>query len=228
MKRPKAIFQLEMLSYVKRRRRHRDDYQPIEIQPAWTVTFLSLEEAEAALPDMVRRFNAEYYLPLYCCHIRELPLGVKRYSSNDNYSDRLYDQNGIKLDERLFPTSEYMNAWGESIYLGRKPEAIRFKMGDVVDSGGELCVVDGFMRTYKEGAKPFGDSSDDGYTVWCVDECADNIGFDDDGCVMLGHDHPEAISLMPPRFPISERDQRRIENIRSFLVTKYRGSKQPI
>lgn len=228
MKRPKTIFQLEMLSYVKRRRRHRDDYQPIEIRSAWTLTYLSLEEAEAALPDLVKRFNAEYYDTLYCCHIREFPLGVVRNNSSDNYSDRLYDQNGVKLDERLFPTYEYMNAWGESTYLGRKPEEIRFKRGDVVDYGGELCVVHGFMRPYKEGANPFGDSSDDGYTVWYVDKNADKIEFDDDGCAMLGHWHPEAINLLPPRFPISERDQLRIENIRRFLAAKDSNPASPV
>lgn len=222
MKRPKTIFQLEMLSYSKCRRRHRDDYQPIEIRSGWTLTCLSLEEAETALPDLVKRFNEKYYFPLYCCHIREFPLGVIRNNSSDNYSDRLYDQNGVKLDERLFPTYQYMDGWSESTYLGRKPEEIRFNPGDVVDYGGDLCVVDSFMRPYKEGAKPFGDSSDDCYTVWYVDKNADNIEFDDDGYVLLGHDHPEAISLLPPRFPISERDRRRIENIRRFLSEKDR------
>ncbi len=57
---------------------------------------------------------------------------------------------------------------------------------------------------------------------------ADKIEFDDDGCAMLGHWHPEAINLLPPRFPISERDQLRIENIRRFLSAKDSNPASPV
>lgn len=172
-----TIFQIEMAAYEKLRRRHRDDYQPFKLVSAWKVIYRTIEEAEAAVPNLIERFKEEFYLPLYWCKIVELPIGTLLRDSQENYSVRLYDQNGTKVDERLFPTEDFMN-YHHSSYLGRKPEEIRFKPGDVVEYKGQICVIDKFMRLFVEGKKPFGDASDDGYIAWIVDELADNIQLD--------------------------------------------------
>ena len=216
MKKRKTIFQIELAAYEKIRRHQRDDYQPFRIIPAWKILYATLEEAEMALPDLIERFKSEHYLPLYWCKIVELPVGVVIRDSHENFSERLYDHNGRKVDERLFPTEDYMDCWHSS-YMGRKPEDIRYKPGDVVEYRGRLCVVDGFMRPYKEDKKPFGDASDDGYTVWIVDEPADDIQLDSDGSVNMNHTHPASVDILPPRFQLSDKVKRRIENIRQFF-----------
>lgn len=143
-------------------------------------------------------------------------MGIAMTSPNDNYSERVYDKNGVKLDERLFPTWAFMSC-GESTYIGRKPEQIRFKPGDVAQYGDQLCVVDSFMRPFKEGEGPHGDSSDDGYNVWVVNDLADNIQVHEDGYPILWHAHPQAVGLFTPRYPIPAKIQCRINNIRKHI-----------
>lgn len=216
MKKRKTIFQIEMVAYEKIRRRSRNDYQPVRLIPTWRVLFPTLEEAEQALPDLIKRFKTKHYQPLYWCKIKELPIGDAIRNPHENLSERLYDQNGIKVDERPFPTADYIDC-RQSAYNGRKPEEIRFKPGDIVEYRGRLCVIDRFMSPYKEDRKPFGDATDDGYTVWIIDELADDIQLNTDGTPHLNHTHPAAVDLLPPRFPLPNQIQRRIQNIRQFI-----------
>ena len=168
------------------------------------------------MPGLIKDFNEQGWNELHSCRIVELPLDEIMQSPNDNLSERVYDHKGVKLDERLFPSYAFMGC-DESTYRGRKPEQIRFKPGDVAEIGDQLCVVDSFMRPYKEGEAPHGDSSDDGYNVWIVDELADNIKIDEDGYPELSHTHPQAVALFFPRYPISEKVQRRIDNLRKHF-----------
>lgn len=216
MRKPATIFQVEMVAYEKLRRHHRDDYQSFKLVPAWRILFKNLDEAEKALPELIERFKNEHYLPLYWCKIVELPIATVLRDCSQNYSERLYDQNGKKVDERLFPTEDFMD-YRHSTYIGRKPEEIRFQPGDVVEYRGGLCVVNGFMRPFKDGAEPYGDSSDDGYNVWIVDELADEIHRNDEGYVELDHAHPAAVDLLPPRFDIPKKVKQRIDNIKQFF-----------
>ncbi len=212
----KSIFKLSLIGIQRKRRKHKDDYPRFELSEEWQVYYSTLHQAEEAIPGLIKDFNEQGWNELHSCRIEELPLGEILSSPNDNLSERVYDHNGVKLDERLFPTYAFMSC-DESTYLGRKPEQIRFKPGDVAEFGDQLCVVDSFMRPYKESEASHGDSSDDGYNVWIVDELADNIRVDEDGYPELSHAHPQATTLFSSRYPISEKIQRRIDNIRKYF-----------
>ncbi|MCM1139199.1 MAG: hypothetical protein NC248_12115 [Bacteroides sp.] len=213
---PKTIFKLSLIGIHRKRRKSKDDYPRFNLEVDWWAFYSTLKQAEDAMPSAIKEFKEQGWYDLHSCRIEELPLGEILTSPCDNYSERIYDSEGVKLDERLFPSYAFMNCFN-STYRGRKPEEIRFKPGDVVEYGDQLCVVDGFMRPYREGEVPHGDSSDDGYLVWMVDESADNITLDEDGFPELAHSHPQATALFTPRYPISEKSQRRINNIRKHF-----------
>ena len=195
-----------------------DPYEEgLEIGVACKGFFKTMEEAECAIPEFIKRYGHE---DVYCFYICELPLGICIYTTDDTYSVRVYDHEGRKLDERLFPSCLFAPC-RRSVYYGRKPEEIRFHPGDVVEYRGRLHVIHSFMRPYEEGAEPRGDSTDDGYTAWVVDELADNITYDKAGSINLAHCHPSALDVFSPRFPITPTMQRRIDNICAALHLKH-------
>lgn len=212
----KTIFKTELIAMERKRRKCKDDYPRFDLTTEWSALYPSLQQAEATLPNLIKDFKEQGWYELHSCRITEIPLDKLLVSDSDNYSERVYDENGVKLDERLFPTENFMSC-DESTYKGRKPEEIRFAPGDVAQWGNELCVVVGFMHPYAESRKPYGDASDDGYTVWIADEHADEIKLDNDGYPEISHGHPQAVSLFPPRFPISDKMKRRIDNLRKCI-----------
>lgn len=212
----KTIFRLSLISIHPIRKRCKDDYPRFHLSHDHIAFYPSLKQAEEAMPTLIKEFKAQVWNELHSCRIEELPIGVIMNSTGDNYSEWVYDENGAKLDERLFPTYPFMS-YNKSVYRGRKSEQLRFKPGDVAQYGDQLCVVDNFMRPFKDGEQPYGDSTDDGYTVWVVNELADNITLDKDSYPNLSHAHPQSLELFPPRYPISEKIQRRINNIRQHF-----------
>lgn len=220
----KTFFVLIVKAYTKLRRRRRDDYPSLKISVASRQYFMTLAEAEAAIPQAIDDFDDwSKYRSIYCLTIIEQPFGVQLISDDENYSARVYDANGRKLDERLFKTFPFVEYWpalhgepAQGEYYGRPPEKVRFKIGDVLEYRGELGVVGALPPAPRDN--PCGDDTDDCYLVWTVDEDADKpITLNSKGYVELGHDHPNCLDTFEPRFEMSEKILNRIKNIRDFI-----------
>lgn len=218
-----GIFVLILETYTKLRRKYRDDYPRLSVEETEYVYCRSLTEAEAALPDMLKR-NRDY--DIYCLRIVEIPFGIPISDLGRNYSERVYDVNGKKIEERLFRTYPFAKCDEESSeYYGRPPEKLRFRKGDILESRNGIGVVCGLPLPPRE--IPWGDDSDDSYTVWCLNEYADNpVEEITDGpdnrytYPNLCHDHVWTTEAFSPRFPFSPKIQRRIDNIHNYMKSK--------
>lgn len=119
-----------------------------------------------------------------------------------------------KLKNKNYVFANYMH---HSEFYGHPVDQIRFKPGDVVEFYGCLGVICQVPRLYDKNISPLGDDSDDSYLVWHVDESAEKIELDKYGCPTLEHSHPMCTEVFEPHFPISQRMQRYIDNIRKFF-----------
>lgn len=209
----KSIFKLEMMCYEKQRRLHKDDYPRFSLCVPRIAYFISLKDAEDVILDWVNDPLSEN---IYCFRIVEYPIGIVLDWGSENISLRTYDQFGNKLDERLYQTL-YITTNHKSEYKGRPDEKIKYCPGDVVEYNRELYVIARFMTPLSKREWTGCDESDDGYIAYLVDENADEIIFDKDGYVMLNHSHPQCTEIFPPRFPISAKIQRRIDNLREYI-----------
>ena len=147
----------------------------------------------------------------------EKPLLIQITSRHENLSERIYDQHGRKLDERLYPTVG-LTSDGESEYHGRPDNQIRYKPGDVVEFAEDLFVIECFMTPLSKKRWTSVDETDDGYIALRVDENADEIRYDKDGYVLLDDQNPQCTNIFPPHFPFSPKVQRRIDNLRHFVL----------
>lgn len=215
-----SIFELTLWIYEKKRKRHKDDYQPFSLEKSQVGFFKTAECAEAVIPDWINQAKANRWTEnIYCFRLNEYPLGQALFPEKDNLSERIYDQNGNKLDERIYPTVSLTPDWN-SVYHGRPVAKIRYKPGDVVEFAGDLFVIECFMTPLAKKTWTSVDETDDGYIALRVDECADEIRFDENGYVILDDQNPQCTDIFPPRFPISPKIQRRIENIRHFVLNR--------
>ena len=118
----------------------------------------------------------------------------------------LYDSDGTRIDERLFPAMMVDGDYG--IYPGRKPEETRFKEGDIV----EVCCWDemrlgvvvglpvSFERALQINSNPKGfhlDYTDDSYVI--IYDCSS------------GHDHVDALDLFKPKFKMHPAVEKRLQ-----------------
>ena len=215
-----SIFELTLWTYEKKRKRHKDDYQPFSLEKSGVSFFKTVERAEAAIPEWIKQTKESRWIRnIYCFRLKEYPYGHVLTPDDDNLSERIYDQNGNKLDERLYPTVSLTQDWN-SAYHGRTDDKIKYKPGDLVEFAGDLFVIECFMTPLSKKEWSMVDETDDGYIALRVDECADEIRFDENGYVILDDQNPQCTDIFPPRFPISPKIQRRIENIRHFVVNR--------
>lgn len=222
-KRIDTVFVLILETYTKLRRRFRDDYPRLSVEESEYVYYRTLTEAEGGIPDMIIR-NRDY--DIYSLRIVEIPFDRPISSLGQNYSERVYDAHGNKIEERLFKSYPFARCDEESSeYYGRPAEKLRFKKGDILESRSGIGVVCGLPMPLRE--TPWGDDSDDSYMVWCIDEYADNpieeISEGPDGRYTypnLCHDHIWTTEAFPPRFQFSPKIRRRIENILNYMKSK--------
>lgn len=194
------------------------DYPHYELTKVCEGIYLSLDKAEAAMHTFIDSCGWK----IYCCYIAEIPVETMvRDILQNNYSLRVYDGKGEKLDERLFKSQPFANCLTTSENYGRKPEECRFWQGDVVeyldshDKLGVIGVVECIMLEHRD--TPIGDDTDDGYLIWRVDKSADYIMTDEYGEPPLSADYIRCTEVFVPHYPIPEVSQRRIENIQEFI-----------
>lgn len=202
-----TLFLLEAVTFTRKRRRHRYDYQPFETE----ITFVSFherrDEAEAAIRRVLDEWRAT--CDFYCFYIRQVPYGHccpypgRRYYGIDSYAAWLYDPEGNMIDERPYPTY----AFG-CHFSGRPASKLRFHVGDVVESEGELGIVVSVPREHYDRML---DESDDCYCIISLEQ-----DFDEPA---VNHSHPECISVMPPRFPISPEVMQQIERVKAWYAS---------
>ena len=164
----------------------------------------SLESAEKVMMKIIAESSVSNILSF---NIREVPLDSPCMGS-ECLKSYLYDSDGTRIDERLFPNMLIDDDYG--IYPGRKPEEIRFKIGDIVEfrCGDEmrLGVVIGFPVSFERAQQinnnPRGlhlDDSDDTYTII----------YDSTGC----HEHVDALAIFKPKFKMHPAVERRLQKI---------------
>lgn len=198
-----------------------EEYPHYKLEKIKEGFYSSLDKAEEAMRASIERCG----WTIYCCYIAEVPEEtIVRDFLQDNYSLRVYDGEGVKIDERLFKSQAFSGiARGE--YYGRRLEECRFKQGDVVEyidwhrEHGVLGVVDCIMLEHRD--TPIGDDTDDGYLIWKVDKSADKITLDEYGEPNLWAERIRCTEVFSPHYPIPKTEQKRIENIREFLRMKY-------
>lgn len=197
----KTLFVLEVITFEKKRRRHREDYQAFTTEVSLTFYYERLEDAESRLMQIVN--GEDYnYLSFYCFYIKEIPFKYPCYHYWDaSCSVRLYDVTAKKIDERLYPSYLFGN-----YFSGRPKEKQRFQIGDVVEYEEELWIV---VSVPEERYDRMLDSSDDSYSVIYLEQDFKSK----DGAF---HTHSECIKVMTPRFPITERVQQQIECVKEW------------
>lgn len=195
-----CLFVLEAVAFTKKRRRHKDDYQPFTTHVSFVSFYHGFKEAEAG----IRKLRNEYSTwDFYCFYIYQVPF--ESFSSPyclDSYATWLYDPSGSKIDERPYPSYKFGN-----YFNGRPKEKLRFQKGDVVEYRGELCVVISVPKEYYDRML---DDSDDCYCVLYLEQDFESHE--------LYHSHPECIAVMPPRFPISRKVQKQITRVKEWYA----------
>lgn len=100
-----SIFELALWTYEKKRKRHKDYYQPFSLEKSGVTFFKPFEHAEAAIPEWIKQVSANRRINyVYCFRLKEYPYDQVLNTDDDNLSERIYDQNRNKLEERLYPT----------------------------------------------------------------------------------------------------------------------------
>ena len=197
-----SLFVLEVVTFTKKRRRHKDDYQPF-IREVSDVSFHKrLEEAETGISRFIDEHCA--WDDIYCFYIYQVPLGVSLTPfCFDSYAVWLYDQHGTLIDERPYPSYLF-----GCYFCGRPKEKLRFHIGDVVEYRSKLCIV---ISVPKEHYDSMLDELEDSYCVLYLDQDFDNHDW-------LNHGQAECIKVMSPRFPISQKVQDQITHVKEWYA----------
>ena len=193
-----SLFVLEVVTFTKKRRRHKDDYQPF-IREVSDVSFHKrFEEAETGISRFIDEHCA--WDDIYCFYIYQVPLGVSLTPfCFDSYAVWLYDQHGTLIDERPYPSYLF-----GCYFCGRPKEKLRFHIGDVVEYRSKLCIV---ISVPKEHYDSMLDELEDSY-------CVLYLGQDFDQYDWLNCSQAECIRVMSPRFPISQKVQNQITRVK--------------
>lgn len=195
-----CVFVLEAVTFTKKRRRHKDDYQPFTTNVRFVSFYRKLEEAEAGIRKLLDEYGDWDF---YCFYVYQVPFGsISNSCCLESYAAWLYDQAGNKIDARPYPSYQFGNH-----FSGRPKESLRFHIGDVVEYNGDLCIV---ISVPMEHYGRMLDDSDDCYCVLYLDQ-------DFDSCEYF-HSHPECIRVMPPRFPISQKVQDQIIRVKEWYA----------
>ncbi|MEE0196879.1 MAG: hypothetical protein UEP29_14835 [Phocaeicola massiliensis] len=198
----KHSFLLEVVTFTKKRRKHKEDYQPFTTD----VSFVSLYERHEDAEVGIRQFLDEYGAwDIYCFYIHQVPFGCFLYPHNlDSYAAWLYDARGNLIDERPYPTYRF-----GQYFSGRPKEKLRFHFGDIVEYNGDLCIIISVPREHYDRMM---DDSDDSYCVFYLDEDFGAEGNE------FSHAHPNCLDVMPLRFPISRKVQEQINRVKEQYV----------
>ena len=70
----KSLFVLEAVTFTKKRRRHKDDYQPFTTDISFISFHKRFEEAETGISRFLNENNT--WDDIYCFYIRQVPQGV--------------------------------------------------------------------------------------------------------------------------------------------------------
>ena len=180
----------------------RYDVERVKIASAST-----LDNARVAMNDHIR-INTEMCPKSLRDHtrhhysIRQVPLDGLSYMQC--LSERIYDSDGNRIDERTFST----RSEDEEVFHGRSPEQIRFREGDIVEAMQHgkvrLGIVVGLPPSVEKAAEenkfsPFFelDASDDTYTVL----------FDSS---YKSHSHVDALCVFKPQYRVHPGIERRL------------------
>lgn len=68
----KSLFVLETITFTKKRRRQKDDYQPFSTDVSFVSFHKRFEEAEACISRLLDEYNAWDF---YCFYIYQVPFG---------------------------------------------------------------------------------------------------------------------------------------------------------
>ena len=97
-----SLFVLEAVTFTKKRRRHKDDYQPFTTKVSFTSFYKQFEEAETGIGKLLDEYDIDN---LYCFYIHQVPFECFTYPLHfDSYATWLYDPKGNKIDERTYPS----------------------------------------------------------------------------------------------------------------------------
>ena len=196
-----TVFQLLEVRYSHPRR-----YPHFKVYTVQLSLFRSLSTAEDYLGTYVQNpVNRE---DVYAFYIREVPLDVPA-PGYECVSERVYGQDGKMIDYRDF------SSVGEccGVFLGRTPERMRFKVGDIVEILGmdevRLAFVAGLPLSKDDVQNSLAkqgngriipwDETDDTYTVY-------PYPFDS------FHQHTDALRVFSPHFRIPESLRLKIVN----------------
>ena len=121
----KSLYVLEVITFMKKRRQHKDDYQPF-VKEVSNVSFhKKFDEAESEIIRFLNEHSA--WDDIYCFYIHQVPQNVLLTPyCLDSYAVWLYDQHGTLIDERPYPSYRFGCHFG-----GRPKEKLRFHIGDV-------------------------------------------------------------------------------------------------
>ena len=150
MRKIESIFRLIEYDYVWHNKR-KLRYPTFRVVQREIMYFKTLDEVEAYMQRVARYYlednndcpKDDFYVDVYAYVVIEHPLGVELMSSRgDNLSTRVYGRDGILWGKNqyanFFPRfcskPDEFNYWGrQNMFLGREPEEIRFKPGDIVE-----------------------------------------------------------------------------------------------
>lgn len=195
-----TVYVLKPIIFIKKRKRHKDDYQPFILDGPFTGIYKTQKNAEDAIHDMIHR---DSYDDWYCFYIHEFPIDHISFVHNESLHTWLYDPQGSLIDERPYPTYTFGN-----YFKGRPASKIRFKIGDVVEYHSRLGIISALPS---EQLNFVSDETDDSYMMLYLDQ-----DFEDPNCTW--HTHPECIHVMKPRFPISDKVQQQIDKVKKFYI----------
>ena len=180
-------------------------------------------ESQRPRPDWIE--DEELNCSVYAFHVYQLPIGVMLNHVKESVYHRVYDKNGVLLDESM--CAEIMDSndtWEElqlDHYFGRPADKIRFKPGDLVEF--DSCVgvvgntrsmdIDFQWQLHQKVADeifPFySDYSDDSYYV-----VTDKEG---------GHAHVHACELFPLQLPIPEDYMAQLKELSEFVKSNHKS-----
>lgn len=192
----KEVYVLKPVTFEKKKKRYRDDYQPFVLSYSFFGIYESKEEAEIAIHDMIHR---DSYDDWYCFYIHKLPMNITQFTKRQSLHTWLYNHEGILIDERPYPTHVFGN-----YFTGRPRNHVRFNIGDVVEYHGHLGIISSLPP---EKLNFCSDESNDSYVMIHL-----NKEF------IIEYSHPECIEVFKTRFAISEKVQQQIDKVKKFYI----------
>lgn len=202
----KSVFDIVVLRDTTYKRPHYPSYKVTERKIASATT---VESAERLIRDHVIICSQYYYMmpSIHSFRVEERPLDTL---TKGCYSVRIYDKEGVKLDETL--CSSIIE--DKQSYPGRTPEQIRFKPGDIVEFLYKDEINLGFVvscpptveLTMRVKAKGFDmDDTDDAYTILTTSDYS-------------SHRHIYSMFVFKPQFKIHPAVENRLRKAYNMFL----------